>query len=387
MYLDYVKNNSTTQALFNDRLPFTKPSAIYSNLGKDALKKYGASKEFEDIIDSLWDRELTRSDVFDIFRKENLYKGFIAAMLWGGLGSDALSRNNLRYAFSYPKAEIEEILTRISKLLKEDKVGDAFESMLPKKKNKISGVGISFFTKLLYFLWPSENTQSVKPLIYDKWGWHIHAAILMEESGMDAALNYYNVSATINHDKDYGLVPQIVLKDGKKVKDAYLDYLKKLSAYSKGEPGRLEEFLFGQSRKVNKAASNPRVYLMQCLAKQIDTWFKNTDINYSSANEEDEPTVGVAEENDGGIPGRPHIPEHLFTKQSESGVFYVYVASDKKKRFCEIWNPKLVYTKVDEMAKLGFEQQGGQKPYFIKTISEYSESEVANLLNKIMEIL
>lgn len=184
-YSDFVAQNSARQAIIKGRNPFSRPSEIYRNLGKEALKEYGNGKEFEGIIDSLWDCELTRKDVFQLFREEkNLYKGFIAAMLWGGLGSDALSRNNLRRAFSCSKSVIEKNLNDVSQKLKENRIEEAFNSML-RKPNKISGVGISFFTKLLYFLWPKENKQEIKPLIYDKWGWHIHAALLIDDKGMD----------------------------------------------------------------------------------------------------------------------------------------------------------------------------------------------------------
>lgn len=388
-YSDFVAKNSAKQAIIEGRNPFTRPSEVYRNIGKDALKEYGDGKEFESIINSLWDRDLTRDDVFRIFREEkNLYKGFIAAMLWGGLGSDARTRNNLRRAFSCPKSVIEKILKDVSQKLKENKIEEAFNSML-RKPNKISGIGVSFFTKLLYFLWPKENKQKIRPLIYDKWGWHIQAALLIDDKGMDEAMKYLLISSTLSHKDCYGLIPQIVLKDGKNVSRAYMNYIEILANKSQGDPGRLEEFLFGQSRKNNRQESNPRVFLIKCLSQQIDSWIKKTTFDYSFANEDNNSTADSNEDDGDCIPGRKHSPEYIFTECVNGDVLYVYIAYDKKKRFCEVWNPRHhTYPNEKEFLEIGFIRKGGEKsPYLIRIITEMDEAGVKSLLASCKRIL
>ena len=388
-YSDFVANNSDRQAIIEGRIPFTRPSAIYGNLGKEALKEYGDGKEFKSIIDSLWDCELTREDVFRIFREEkNRYKGFIAAMLWGGLGSNALSRNNLRTAFSCPKSDIEKKLEDVFKKLKENKIEEAFESML-QKPNKIKGIGVSFFTKLLYFLWPKENKQDIKPLIYDKWGWHIHAALLIDEKGMDEVMNYFVISSSLSHKDGYGLIPQIVLRDGKNVSRAYMNYIKLLASKSQGDPGRLEEFLFGQSRKFNRQESNPRVFLIKCLSQQIDSWIKKTTFDYSFANEDNDSPADTNENDRNCIPDRKHSPEDIFTMRVNGEVIYVYTARDKKKKFCEVWNPKHhTYPNEKGFLEIGFMRKGGEmRPYLIRNITEMDEAGVKRLLASCKRLL
>ena len=373
-YSDYVEQHVSSKASFGGKAPFTLPSKLYGKLGKEGIKKYGNGKEFEDIIDSLWDHELTRSDIFSIFRNENnLYKGFIAAMLWGGLGSDK-SRDNLRNAFSYPKVEIEKKLKDVSQKLKANRIADAFESMLPKKPNKISGIGISFFTKLLYFLWPEENKQTIKPLIYDKWSWHIHAALIIDEKGVDAAMDYFIISASLTHKDVYGLIPEITLKDRNNVSvAAYMEYIELLSQKSQGNSGGLEEFLFGQSMKVNKRPDNPRIVLLTCLSGQIDKWIKQTNFDFSATISEDTVEGAFVADDNKVIP----IPVGSYPpgKKNEYdgighriGNYFFFLGHKTKLQYCELKAGKGTnindFPRIKELKEAGFNKIGTDYIYY-----------------------
>lgn len=277
-YKKYIQDNNTRSALFNGKPPYTLVSILYKKLGKDALKKLSNEKAYKNIIDDIWDIKLTRSIIFDYFHKDkDLYKGYIASLLWGGLGSDGISRNNLQRAFAYTKADILQILARVNELLNQNKIAEAFKSMLPNGNNKINGLGISYFTKLLFFLYPNNSDQKTRPIIFDKWGWHIHATILMESNRIEDAFSFYKITLEAKWSRRILLIPSIFLKDNsKKVNNAsvYLDYINCLSKLSNGKPGRLEEFLFGQSRKINKAEDNPRNVLLRCLTSDLEALIK-----------------------------------------------------------------------------------------------------------------
>ena len=270
-YVEYIKTNYSTPSQSIDIVK------VYGELGKEQLKTISKNTDYISIIDELWDRKnLSRSDIFDFFQRGEIYKGYIATMLWGGLGADKTRWNNLKKALSIEKEEIEKRLKRIINLLTNDKFEDAFKSMYD--ENKIEGIGVSYFTKLLYFLYPHREKHLV-PLIYDKWGWHIHAALLFEDGKTDKVLEFFTVTTTkkITKTGRYNYKLEISLKNNKvTASSAYLDYITRISclcqSFSRNNnpnPGQMEEFLFGRSRKQDKSETNPRIVLLKYLLKDL----------------------------------------------------------------------------------------------------------------------
>ena len=69
---------------------------------------------------------------------------------------------------------IEKKLEAVKNFIDNNQIKEAFQSMCHKKSNKIDHIGISFFTKVLYFM--GYDKISNMPLIYDRWTQCIHAA-------------------------------------------------------------------------------------------------------------------------------------------------------------------------------------------------------------------
>lgn len=106
---------------------------------------------FQNVINELVGIPMTREFVKGTFSR-NYYTGFVATMLWGGLGKT--SWNHLVKAMTIDKPEVECKVNRLDELLRDGCLREAFHSLQQKgdEGNKFPGVDISYFTKLLYFL-------------------------------------------------------------------------------------------------------------------------------------------------------------------------------------------------------------------------------------------
>ena len=108
----------------------------------------------------------TRLQVIDLFNAGNFYEGYLCALVWGNIGTFQNGRQHFNAAFSVPKKDVETKIKNIKNLISQNKLGDAFDSMCKGGVNNFPGVGVSFFTKLLYFIGATVNCN-VKPLILD----------------------------------------------------------------------------------------------------------------------------------------------------------------------------------------------------------------------------
>lgn len=200
-------------------------------------------------------RCLNRKQVFEILNQDgNEYRGFIAVMVWGGLGTGGSKKDSFKTILaSSNKIAIETKIKSIKAILS-DNCGDrerwkasvkkAYES-LDSGDNKITGISTSYLTKILYFL-TFENTE-VTPLIYDNQSKRIHAALLKDANALSGkfAIGY-------NNKNGFYCEPKGVRESGWNKFDFYWDYIKRMKEISEGysiESGRLEEILF--NKKLN----------------------------------------------------------------------------------------------------------------------------------------
>lgn len=216
---------------------------------------------------------LSRSDVSKYFR-DDIYKGYIAAMLWGGInatrpsvkGDKTGTTTQAYHAFNYSKDTILVKLRDVKSKIDNNRILDAFESMLPGRKNQINGVGISFFTKILYFM-TSDNLEII-PLIYDKWGRFMHVALLSEYKFINIR-DFYHVTI-------YEKTGKTILKSNKPSTELYMDFIKRMSDFCKDKEvgissaDKLEEFLFGWNFKKKNQQGNPRQFLYDYVSKFIE---------------------------------------------------------------------------------------------------------------------
>ena len=158
-FYDFIKSH------INDINIFTRP-AIQWRAGRFAtpvLKAEGVGGDFANVMATL-PNALTRNDVVSWYQ-EDLYKGFVATILWGGISryqAEEISRRNDRLS-SLPKLE------RIRQMLRDSKedvsiLEDAIVSMRRGREYSFYGIGPSFFTKLLYFL-SFDLELETRPLI------------------------------------------------------------------------------------------------------------------------------------------------------------------------------------------------------------------------------
>jgi hypothetical protein len=225
--------------------------------------------------------EVKRSDVIEFFKRENYYHGFLSALIWGGISTrpskghkgDKLTSNAYK-VLSLPKEVILEIMEKVSFEINNNEYAKAYNLLAV--KNKLEGLNVSFFTKILFFISECSDSSSrptennLKLLIYDKWTKLIHLLLLLESNELEKVEKYFGKNylqdffpKTIN-----ALEINLVYCKSRYECESYLDYCKRLNklAWELSEnfqiqiqSGQLESFLFGVSNNIrNNLVSNNR---------------------------------------------------------------------------------------------------------------------------------
>ena len=254
-YIEYILSNASA-------IGATHPSFAIKDLygpKQDKLKRID-NEVFREIYRRIWREPINREYVKRIFRND-IYKGFVTCMLWGGEGlGPGRSWDNLEKTMLCPKDQVVQKLNAVKDLLTENKLGEAFNSMasISSAKNRIPGIGMSYFTKIFYFLGLIIPENKQNPLIFDRWAQYIHAALLIDDATQNVSEWY-----SIYNDK-YGFHV-----NARHPLRAYEDYILRLKQISDRQelmlshPGVLEEFLFGRElkSKFNRNNSNPRFFV------------------------------------------------------------------------------------------------------------------------------
>lgn len=96
---------------------------------------------------------------------ETLWDFFVIIMIWGG--RDEANFNKYEEQEDKIKTKLKYTYSKFSKCSKFDDIEEVFNSW---QKEKITGLDISFFTKILYFLglkFKENFKNDIRPLIYD----------------------------------------------------------------------------------------------------------------------------------------------------------------------------------------------------------------------------
>ena len=109
--------------------------------------------------------------------KEDLYKGFVAAVLWGGMHKYMVTQRHFQTAVEQSPATVVEKLKRVKSLIDKSKLEEAYTSMTGGGENHIKGLGSSYFTKVMYFLGYGSKAK-VRPFIYDNFLKFSHFALM-----------------------------------------------------------------------------------------------------------------------------------------------------------------------------------------------------------------
>ena len=313
---------------------------------------------------------LNRTSVRNIFQLErDLYKGFVACMLWGGINAKRCAKGHSNdktttdayRAFTIPKKEIMSKLKSVKSFLDNNQINEAFLSMENNRENHIPGIGVSFFTKLLFFLAPVQT--DIHPLIFDKWSSYIHCALLIDSSDREVK-DYYK-----------GVNKEGILIKAKADITLYKDYLKIMKETAKNiglnDVSRLEAFLFG-------CALNIRGHREE---KERRHFLKNYILDYWNSNNA-KPRIKLLKEEK--VPGRDNskiLKKYRIAYQGSQ--FYAFAGNNGKGAFCEVWSPSGVYHEGLKIEAKGLRRAGRKKPYFIKYFRKEHLDEAVHLLEQI----
>ena len=210
-------------------------------------KAESTNGDFAEVVRNL-PAELSREDVVRFFR-EDLYKGFVATVMWGGISrfhADGIARKNDRNT-AMPKLERLVALLRDSETdIK--RIEDAIASLRRGGENYFYGIGPSYFTKLLYFL-AYDMDLNTRPLIYDENMKPVHFA-LMPEAGRNPFFYYVPIGK------------KVIYAESTSFEDVYYPYCE-LMCETAREVGvdvkNLEAWAFGWPASINVRQPNPRV--------------------------------------------------------------------------------------------------------------------------------
>ncbi len=383
MYTDFIKNHLANVRDIHRRYP---PLENYDSAKLDALcQKSESFKRAVERIKSLEDKCVDRDIIFGIFnensRDDNLLEGFWITLLWGNLSSKNLN-SAITDEPALPENRNRSLAVRLQSVLDYIKAGNlkgAFYSLSRGKNNKIKGVDISFFTKLLYFLkdYCPANKKYPKPLIYDKWTRGIDAALIAEKIKPDSS-NYI-----LHFGPREGFSTPSFPKGIDPFK-MYLNYLTRMDflAQTFNVPSdKLEEFLFGESmlNRSNWNENNPRYILLYDYLRPL----ANKSKQQKNRHIKEEIKAGQT------IPERKaqtlcgwHIKDDLDN-------FYLFVASSPqgKKLYCEVYSTNGKYSK--ELKKkigndLEYTTSNKRQPIFIRYFKP-SDVDKAKTLMKSLE--
>lgn len=348
-----------------------------------------ANPDFKKTKDNL-PETLDRNTVRSYFHSNvDLYKGFVACMLWGGIDAkrpkDNLKATNAYKAFTFPKEDVEKKLKSVKKYLDKRNIDAAFSSMANPKKNKIPGIGVSFFTKLLYFMSPIEVIP--RPLIYDKWSTYIHCALLIDNQ-KENTRDYYK---GVNKDGS--------LSRAKPAVDLYKDYLNKMkeTAEENGidNVSRLEAFLFGYAR--NRAGHKEEKQRRTLVEKYILDYFaektsgststaRNRSKNKSTNGPDNKPSLLTKLSN--GKLRRDRQILFGYSVPFEGRNYYLFVGEKPSFHFLELLTEKSKgrieeCSLLRELECMGFNKKG--KDYIYKRLSPYDNEEAKRQLDEIVK--
>lgn len=296
-FLNFIKNN------INNINNYTQPS-IHWREGRFANpvgKVEATNGDFVEVVRNL-PAELSRDDVVRFFR-EDLYKGFVATIMWGGISrfqAEGIARNNDRNS-AIPKLERLVALLRDSETDIE-RIEDAIASLKRGSENSFYGIGPSYFTKLLYFL-AYDMDLNTRPLIYDENMKLVHFA-LMPEAEKNPFFYYVPIGNKVTY------------AEFTSFDDVYYDYCE-LMCETACEIGvdvkNLEAWVFGWPANINAQQPNPRV-----IAKtEVDRMAATGILKYNFGIEDLDDAIGASRIF---YDNKIDVPELLY---SEDGEFHI----------------------------------------------------------------
>lgn len=129
-------------------------------------------------------RPLTRQGVYDCY-KEDLYKGFIATLLWNNMRQEPFHIYLYLPFLVEPIEDVRERLTKAQEHLKQGdmSLAELFNAMNdPEQLQIATRINQTRFSLALDFL--SSSDKIAHPLLFNQWMMSVHCALLLEEKGL-----------------------------------------------------------------------------------------------------------------------------------------------------------------------------------------------------------
>ena len=191
----------------------------------------------------------------------------VATFVWGYIDTTKYAR--LQQVLGVNDAELSRRLNGIRDLVTTGKLEEAFSSCCRCGKNCIPGVGMSFFTKLFFFVGAADSRVNPKPLILDRWTTNAFFALRGQSKGTTDVRDFFRIPS-MEALKKY---KAIVLNSDVAVQaKAYVEYvilMNDWAAQLNVTPEKLEQFVFGIDLRRCKSANNPRNELLAIIKKQL----------------------------------------------------------------------------------------------------------------------
>ena len=188
---------------------------------------------------------------------QDLYRGFVATILWGGMSRNAPYRETFKQVAQLDPREVVPKLERLRKLLAENRTGEALASMARNpatgaaNENHIPGIAENYASKILFFLSQGLPTNP-RPLIYNKYLACTHCALIPDA---ERCARYYTWDAAEDR-----LVSNIVRPE--LAAEIYTDYCTLLADLAAecgvGDVGLFVEWLHDWPSELADGEDNPR---------------------------------------------------------------------------------------------------------------------------------
>lgn len=219
--------------------------------------RYRHYQVLNEILDECNSGYISREEVTAYFKNQNYYKGFFAAMVWGGISTGGVTGDNLTKLLNVTSEKVEAIILVVKQLLAQQEFSKAYNYM--EGEGKLKGLGDAYFTKLFFFV-ASADILPIIPPIFDKWTKLAYCALLIDEGNEQLAKQYiYRVEGV-----------DVKLKTATR-SSAFNDFVLRTNRWAK-ECGvgvnQLESYIFGTHRSKDKTSNNPRFYFESFIAAQ-----------------------------------------------------------------------------------------------------------------------
>lgn len=216
---------------------------------------YRHHEVIDDILSDCTDGYIGREQVTAYFKNHHYYKGFFAAMIWGGVSTGGVTGDNLTKLLDVTPERLNGIVLVVKRLLAQQAFSQAYNYM--EGEGKLKGLGDAYFTKLFFFV-AAADTLTVIPPIFDKWTRLAYCALLIDEGNGQLARQYISrvegVDVKLRTTTRSAAFNDFVLRMNRWAKECVVDV------------NQLESYIFGTHRSKDKTSHNPRFYFESFVA-------------------------------------------------------------------------------------------------------------------------